>query len=196
MIGSSPDSTVIPGQCLGYAHEICAGDGCYAWGRYVRAAVSGTFRLSNEESGLPRASIAYPKNTSIVPAIGDEVTCRVIRIASRMATVDIICVGKDVLREPCTGLIRREDVRSFEQHTVEMYRSFRPGDIVLARVISLGDARAYLLSTAEPPLGVVIAKTQEGATLTPVSWEEMECPLTQQREFRKVAKPPIETAEV
>lgn len=35
-----------------------------------------------------------------------------------------------------------------------MYKSFRPGDIVRARVISLGDARQYYLSTAENELGV------------------------------------------
>ena len=36
--------------------------------------------------------------------------------------------------------VRKEDVRSFEKDRVEMYKSFRPGDIVLARVLSLGEA--------------------------------------------------------
>jgi len=31
---------------------------------------------------------------------------------------------------------------------VDMYQSYRPGDIVRAVVLSLGDARAYYLSTA------------------------------------------------
>ena len=56
-------------------------------------------------------------------------------------------------------MIRKEDVRATEKDRVEMYRSFRPGDISLARVISLGDAMVgYLLTTAENELGVVIAR--------------------------------------
>jgi hypothetical protein len=37
---------------------------------------------------------------------------------------------------------------------VEVIKCYRPGDIVRARVISLGDARQYYLSTAENELGV------------------------------------------
>ena len=43
-----------------------------------------------------------------------------------------------------------------------MYKCFRPGDIVIARVISLGDAQSYLLTTAENELGVVIATSEAG----------------------------------
>ena len=69
------------------------------------------------------------------------------------------------MSEPFRGQIRKEDVRAVEKDRVEMYRSFRwtklniyvytyllsaawylsifrPGDIALARVISLGDAGA------------------------------------------------------
>ena len=67
--------------------------------------------------------------------------------------------------------MRKEDVRLTEKDRVEMYNCFRPGDIVLARVISLGDPTAgYLLSTAENSLGVVIAKSEVGSVMVPVSW--------------------------
>ena len=39
-----------------------------------------------------------------------------------------------------------------------MAECFRPGDVVRAEVLSLGDARSYYLSTAEPELGVVRAR--------------------------------------
>ena len=126
---------------------------------------------------------------SRLPAVGDVVTVRVMRIQPRLATVDILCVGESALREACTGLIRREDVRPIGGEPVEVYRSFRPGDIVLARVLSLGDARAYYLTSSEPELGVVLARSSEGAIMTPVSWKEMECPQTKAREPRKCAKP-------
>ena len=42
------------------------------------------------------------------------------------------------MSESYRGQIRKEDVRQSEKDRVEMYKCFRPGDIVLARVMSLG----------------------------------------------------------
>ena len=69
-----------------------------------------------------------------------------------------------------------------------MYKSFRIGDIVRARVISRGDKRSYYLSTDHNDLGVVLATSAAGATMVPVSWECMQCPETKAIEYRKVAK--------
>jgi len=44
-----------------------------------------------------------------------------------------------------------------------MYDCFRPGDVVRAKVLSLGDARSYYLTTADNSLGVVHAKSLAGA---------------------------------
>ncbi|KAL3654020.1 hypothetical protein CASFOL_003701 [Castilleja foliolosa] len=54
--------------------------------------------------------------------------------------------------------------------------------------LSLGDARAYYLSTAKNELGVVSAESAAGETMVPISWTEMQCPSTGQIEPRKVAK--------
>ena len=72
---------------------------------------------------------------------------------------------------------------------MDIYDCFVPSDVVRARVLSLGDSRSYYLTTAENPLGVVRARSPfTGEAMTPVSWEEMECPSTKQRQKRKVAK--------
>merc|ERR1719228_937146 len=126
---------------------------------------------------------------TVVPAAGDIVTVRILSCNPRFAKAPIVCVRDVVLSEPFRGQIRKEDVRATEKDRVEMYRSFRPGDIVLARVISMGDAGAgYLVSTTENELGVVIAKSEAGANMVPVSWTEMQCPATYNKEGRKVAK--------
>jgi exosome complex component CSL4 len=70
---------------------------------------------------------------------------------------------------------------------VEVVTSFRPGDVIHAEVISLGDARSYYLSTAKEELGVIMATSDAGATMVPVSWKEMQCPLTTLKEARKVS---------
>jgi len=109
---------------------------------------------------------------------------------SRFAKVLIECVRDITLNEPFRGQIRREDIREFEKDKIEMYKCFRPGDIILARVLSMGEASSgYLLSTAENELGVVIAKSEHsGVKMIPVSWTEMQCPKTYNKEFRKIAK--------
>lgn len=58
------------------------------------------------------------------------------------------------------------------------------------RVLSLGEASSgYLITTAENELGVVIAKSEmSGMKMVPVSWTEMQCPKTYNKENRKIAK--------
>ena len=59
-------------------------------------------------------------------------------------------------RSPLKGVIRREDVRQTEKDRVELSKCFRPSDIVMAKIISLGDQNNYLLSTAADELGSTI----------------------------------------
>ena len=99
------------------------------------------------------------------------------------------------------GVVRAQDVRSTDKDSVVLKDCFRPGDIIRATVISLGDARAYYLSTAGNHLGVVHATssdtsgldhaawTEEGRAMQPISWKEMADPVTGVTEPRKVAKP-------
>mmetsp|Transcript_14533 Transcript_14533/g.21478 ORF Transcript_14533/g.21478 Transcript_14533/m.21478 type:complete len:136 (+) Transcript_14533:816-1223(+) len=88
------------------------------------------------------------------------------------------------------GAIRREDVKSNASEDVSMYDCFRPGDIILARVLSLGDARRYFLSTAEVELGVMKAVCRSsGMVMEPISFKEMQCPESKVKEFRKCAGP-------
>lgn len=55
--------------------------------------------------------------------------------------------------------------------------------------ISLGDVQSnYLLTTAENELGVVVAHSEAGSQMVPISWCEMQCPRTHAKEFRKVAR--------
>jgi len=108
-------------------------------------------------------------------------------------------MGSVTLRQTCQGIIKKEDVREHEIDRVEIHKCFRPGDIVRARVVSLGDSRQYYLNTAESELGVMYAKSQThvgegggkggGSVMVPVSWEKMMDPVTKVTEDRKVAKP-------
>ncbi|TKS69056.1 Exosome complex component CSL4 [Collichthys lucidus] len=99
---------------------------------------------------------------------GEEVTS----INPRFAKVHILYVGSTPLKDRFRGTIRKEDVRATEKDK-----------------ISLGDVQSnYLLTTAENELGVVVAHSESGAQMVPISWCEMQCPQTHVKEFRKVAR--------
>jgi len=57
------------------------------------------------------------------------------------------------------------------------------------RKISLGDQANYYLSTARNDLGVIMATSEAGNTMYPISWKEYRDPETGVGEARKVAKP-------
>ena len=60
---------------------------------------------------------------------------------------------------------------------------------VCAEQISLGDLSNYYLSTAKNEFGVLMAKSEAGNTMVPISWKEFRDPVTGGKEARKVAKP-------
>ncbi|XP_010831355.1 PREDICTED: exosome complex component CSL4 isoform X2 [Bison bison bison] len=158
----------------------------------VRYCIPGE-RLCNLEEGSP-GSGTYTRHGYIFSSLAGCLTKTsengaVSSINSRFAKVHILYVGSTPLKNSFRGTIRKEDVRATEKDKVEIYKSFRPGDIVLAKVISLGDAQSnYLLTTAENELGVVVAHSESGVQMVPISWCEMQCPKTHTKEFRKVAR--------
>ncbi|KAK9673259.1 hypothetical protein RND81_12G156100 [Saponaria officinalis] len=192
--GDEKQQIVTPGEVLGKASELRTGKGTYVTAdasgvKYVYAALTGFLSLSSDSSDQrPIAEVTGHKAHGAVPEPGCTVLCRVKKVMPKMASADIMCVGEKAVKEKFTGTIRQQDVRATEIDKVDMYTSFRAGDIVKAVVLSLGDARAYYLSTAKNELGVVSAESSAGEKLVPISWTEMQCPVTGQVEHRKVAK--------
>ncbi|XP_058000422.1 uncharacterized protein LOC110668126 isoform X2 [Hevea brasiliensis] len=189
---------VTPGEVLGRAAEVKPGKVAYLAPYrnteilYVYSSLTGLRRTLSPPPDSPdqRAIVEVigHKAQGAVPEPGYVVIARVTKVMAKMASADIMCVGPKSVREKFTGIIRQQDVRATEIDKVDMHLSFRPGDIVRALVLSLGDARAYHLSTAKNELGVVSAESTAGATMVPISWTEMQCSLTGQIERRKVAK--------
>ncbi|KAM9379633.1 exosome complex component CSL4 [Phaethornis superciliosus] len=184
-----PARYCVPGERLCSAEEATAGSGTYTRHGFIFSSLVGCLEKRSEDSGLPVVSVVRDAESQLLPDVGDVVTCKVCSINSRFAKVHILYVGSTPLKSTFRGTIRREDIRATEKDKVEVYKSFRPGDIVLAKVISLGDAQSnYLLSTAENELGVVVARSEAGVQMVPISWCEMQCPQTHTKDFRKVAR--------
>jgi len=134
-----------------------------------------------------------------VLSVGSLCVCTVLRVTPTMCTVTILSNSIVPLNSPNTGTIRAEDVTSVPETATEegkessMFDNFRLGDVVQARVISLGDVRSFYLSTAEEHLGVVKAVSEGGENMVPVNWREMGCSGGTER--RKVAKPMMKTSD-
>jgi len=208
---------VIPGMRICAAEDhYQAGMGTYVLHGYIYASLVGHLRLvSNDKSAAaadkndmitvevePRGGSVVGSDLEaiggggslsgalLVPKIGDVVTCRVLSVNPRFAKMQILCVRQTVLKDAFRCQLRKEDVRAHDKDRVEMYKCFRPTDIVLARVLSYGEASSgYLVTTAENEFGVVIARSElSGEKMVPISWTEMQCPKTFNKENRKIAK--------
>ncbi|KAM9548385.1 exosome complex component CSL4 isoform 1-T1 [Guaruba guarouba] len=185
----APERFCVPGERLCSGEEATAGSGTYTRHGFIFSSLAGCVEKTGEESGLPVVSVVRDSDPQLLPDVGVVVTCKVCSINSRFAKVHILYIGSTPLKSIFRGTIRKEDIRATEKDKVEVYKSFRPGDIVLAKVISLGDSQSnYLLTTAENELGVVAARSDAGMQMVPISWCEMQCPRTHTKEFRKVAR--------
>lgn len=170
--------------------EFRAGCGTFVKGTSIYASLVGLRRFvtSSTDSEKPFVEIARTGTRPVVPTVGDVVTARVLNVTHRLASLDILCVGPAPTGQRYSGIIRLQDVRSTEIDKVQLSACFRPGDVVNAQVLSLGDFRSFYLTTAKNELGVVFARSLAGEPMIPISWQEMQCPKTKVVEPRKVAK--------
>lgn len=78
---------------------------------------------------------------TLIPAQGDIVTATITIITQQFCKCIIKCIGDTVLNRPYRGILRKEDIRATEKDKVMIYKCFRPGDIILARVVSFNFAK-------------------------------------------------------
>ncbi len=190
-VKATQDQVVIPGDFLCSLSDYKSGLGTHIRQGNVYSSLCGKVNIDKktEEAELSSISVLNSKHKALsVPDVGSRVICKVTNISERQAKVNILTVEGIALQQPLNGVIRKSDVREMEKDSVVIFNSFRPGDLVYARIISLGEGNQYVLSTAENELGVVVGRSEKGGTLTAVSWAEMQCSKTGLREKRKVAK--------
>jgi exosome complex component CSL4 len=184
----------LPGQLLGPTSANNVGSGTHIHGDSLFASIAGPListPSTSKSSKVPTISIARPSGT-LLPEVGTIVLGKITRTNPRQANVSILALGSTgshVLTEPLPGIIRQQDIRATEIDKVKVTESFRIGDVVRAVCISLGDERSYYLSTAKNELGVVMAVSEWGNQMVPVSWREFLDESMGTREARKVAKP-------
>ena len=192
-------STVVPGDRLANIRTVSPGNGTFATSNgHIYACMVGSLTVTpapephtGEEPNPAYEVSINPRKAPFASQalhVGQLVVGKIARISPQNAIMEI-SLGEGVGPiSPSEGAIRMEDIRTGATEQLVIGDCFQPGDLVVARVISLGDSRRAFLSTAEPELGVIRAK-RNGVTMIPSSWKEMECPQTGVIESRKCAKP-------
>lgn len=193
-----PSSVVLPGERLRASSDVAAGPGTFVspvdgWVVASRAGVATLGPPPPPGSADPRPVASVTRGgggapPAPLPEPGSVVLARVARVTPRGATLDVLVVSGAAAAQPFSGVVRQQDVRATETDKVVLGDCFRAGDVVRCAVLSLGDARAYHLTTARPELGVVHATSAAGRPLAPLDWQRMQCGDTGEVELRKVAR--------
>lgn len=127
----------VPGQRLCLLDKThMSGQGTYERGGYIYSSLAGIVDVVDKD-GVQVVEVRVPggENT-VVPTQGDIVTAQVTIITQQFCKCAIKCVGDIVLNRPYRAILRREDIRATEKDRIDIYKSYRPGDIILARVVS------------------------------------------------------------
>jgi len=181
----------MPGQKLCVANEYFeAGDGAYEFGQAIYASVLGYLSVQefpDQELTVVSVIRGEGQRPFASPNLMAIVTCTVASRTRNLCRCLITHVGNAKLDEPLRGIIRREYITDCQRDLTEIETSFGIGDILLARVVGIGDGD-FIMSTAEDGLGVATAVSSAGYFMVPVGWTKMECPKTKEVVSRKVAK--------
>ena len=154
----SVEQIVIPGMRIcATEDQYVSGVGTYSLHGYIYSSLAGKLKLvpkaiesddKNKNGNKQDQSISVAnkykdvisievhapgQDQTVVPSVGDIVTCKVVSVNPRFAKLLIECVNETPLKDNFRCQLRKEDVRSHDKDRVEMYKCFRPADVVLAR---------------------------------------------------------------
>ncbi len=141
----------VPGTFLGKEEDKKSGSGTFCIDGNVFSSMVGT-AVENEDTFLVSGETVH------VPINGSVVICRVLKITRTIAHTALLYVDDQRLTTPFKGMIKHTDVRSYDVDKVAIPEHYRPGDILRATVLSLGDGRSVILSTAGEGMGLVYTR--------------------------------------
>ncbi|CAD5228968.1 unnamed protein product [Bursaphelenchus okinawaensis] len=185
----------VPGDRLFSIDEgYSAGNGCYEIYGYVHAALVGKVKVSvqplpnGKEVKLVEVCGEFDEKKYMIPQQGCIVTARVEAVGLRAAKCSILCVGDSLLSDEFNAVLRKEDIREIDKDRAALWKAVQPGDLILARVVGVGDSQTqFLLGITERELGVVYAVGQNGERMVPEKEGTVKHITSEYREPRKVA---------
>jgi exosome complex component CSL4 len=154
---------VLPGETVTVAKEVLLGRGLYRSPEdgLVRASLRGELVCEKDDAAALVARIKTSGRAAVVPEVGQTVVGRVVRLCTRFAALDILYIDADAggsapqwLGEPFRGTLRAGDIwpAGTRDPPALIAHAVRPGDLVRARVVGMGEASAGFLVACGGPL--------------------------------------------
>ncbi|SBS82090.1 exosome complex component CSL4, putative (CSL4) [Plasmodium malariae] len=118
-------------------------------------------------------SVDNVKHFVALPKVGDVVICKIYRVTFNIIYCHIILSNNKPLKNSFKGYINKSDIHIYEGELGDNFDCFKQGDIIKAKVLSIGQHSSYKLCTVGSDLGVIIALSDKGDILKPVAWNLM-----------------------
>lgn len=175
---------VVPGDFLAIAEEFVPGTGAYEEDGEIYSSSTGVVLMDVREKKVS----VHPK-TGVPPSLssGDIVVGRVEEIRGQVANVTVgFMRGREDRRLPSSGngVVHISKIR--DEYVEEVGQEFKPGDIVRARVISVGRG-SIKLSTMDDNLGILVALCSECHNVLNQENSKLKCPYCGNVESRKIS---------
>lgn len=109
----------------------------------------------------------------------------------RQAKCSILCVANTHLKDEFSATLPKENVRDMDKDKAELFKCVQPGDIILARIVGVGDTQtSFVLSISERALGVKYAVGINGQRMEPENLISVKDVNSEYREPRKCCQVP------
>ncbi|ANQ06210.1 Uncharacterized protein PCOAH_00004610 [Plasmodium coatneyi] len=182
------DSIVLPGEALGSSDLYVSGENTYILQKEVRSSILGRRQLVTDSNGKQIISVANTKDFIPLPQVGDLVTCKVYRVTFNVIYCNIILLNNRAIKNSFRAFINKSDIHVYDGELGDNFECFKQGDIIRAKVLSVGQHGSYKLSTVGSDLGVILALSDKGQIMKPVAWNLMVNLSDMSFEKRKVSR--------
>ncbi|KEG01573.1 exosome complex component CSL4, putative [Plasmodium vinckei vinckei] len=167
------DNIVLPGEVVGNLNNYISGNNTYILKNEIRSTILGKKNISINNENKQIINIDVIKDYVPLPQVGDLVICKVYRVTFNMIYCNIMLTNNKPLKNSLKGYINKSDIHIYEGDLGDNFDCFKQGDIIKAKVLSIGQHSSYKLSTVGSDLGVIIALSEKGDILQPVAWNLM-----------------------
>ncbi|CRG93128.1 exosome complex component CSL4, putative [Plasmodium gallinaceum] len=166
------DDIVLPGEVVGCAKDYINGENTYILKDEIRSTILGRKHIIDNEN-KQIINVDNIKSFVALPKTGDIVICKVYRVTFNIIYCNIILSNGNPLKNSFKGYINKSDIHIYEGELGDNFDCFKQGDIIKAKILSIGQHSSYKLSTVGSDLGVIIALSDKGEILKPVAWNLM-----------------------
>ncbi|SBS81035.1 exosome complex component CSL4, putative [Plasmodium ovale] len=167
------DDIILPGEVVGNAENYICGDNTYVLHNEIRATILGKKSIVPIGKDKQIVRVDNVRHFVTLPQVGDVVICKIFRVTFNLIYCNILLANNKPMKNTFKAYINKSDIHIYEGELGDNFDCFKQGDIIKAKVLSIGQHSSYKLSTVGSDLGVIIALSDKGEVLKPVAWNLM-----------------------